>query len=441
MMLKRFLLLQGIYFLSIFILFGQDTIRFQTNIIEIWEYQPHVSIRLLRSSSVDTVSVFIRTVNKTATSPEDYESVSGRITFLPGQTTQTVLINIFQDLVRESNEQFAIVLKEPWNAVIQQQDTAFVSIIDDDLPVVRVANPDIRAIENQVVPDFRIKITPPDLDEPTTLRIRSTDITADENFDYEAIDTVVIVPAGDSIINLPITYLDDSVSETTERFLVSIVSVSPNAILGGPSETTFHIIDEDYVPVVQVLTADTTLFEACNTVKIPMYITRPTGNPIIVSYRTISLTASENVDYIGYYNKIAIFSPQTTQSLLEIPVINDTIVEGTESFIIQLISVSSNATIGAISEVLVNLTDNEVNSSEKDLASVVRVYPNPSNGIVWIHSPLSIDYQIIDAHLKPVLSGHVDSGIVPIETKLSQGVYFIRLLSTKQSVTQKLIIY
>jgi hypothetical protein len=56
------------------------------------------------------VTVSYRTVNGTATTGSDYTSKSGTITFAPGQTTQTITIQVKGDNKRESNETFYLDL-------------------------------------------------------------------------------------------------------------------------------------------------------------------------------------------------------------------------------------------------------------------------------------------------------------------------------------------
>jgi hypothetical protein len=56
------------------------------------------------------VTVSYRTVNGTASSKDDYVAKTGTITFAPGQTTQTITIQVKGDNKRESNETFYLDL-------------------------------------------------------------------------------------------------------------------------------------------------------------------------------------------------------------------------------------------------------------------------------------------------------------------------------------------
>jgi len=56
--------------------------------------------------------------NSLATKGSDYEDVPGTLTFLPGQTTQTLSVPVKGDLTDEFDELFRVALTTPVNANI-----------------------------------------------------------------------------------------------------------------------------------------------------------------------------------------------------------------------------------------------------------------------------------------------------------------------------------
>jgi len=72
----------------------------------------------LSSSSTDTVTVQYATANDTATSPSDYASATGTVTFVPSDVSETVSITLNGDAVEEFNETFFVNLMSPTNATI-----------------------------------------------------------------------------------------------------------------------------------------------------------------------------------------------------------------------------------------------------------------------------------------------------------------------------------
>jgi CSLREA domain-containing protein len=86
------------------------------------------------ASSNLPISVDFTTANGTATSPSDYQSATGTLTFGPLQTTRIIVLTINGDTVFEPDETFTITLSNPVNATINRsQGTA--TIQNDEAPV------------------------------------------------------------------------------------------------------------------------------------------------------------------------------------------------------------------------------------------------------------------------------------------------------------------
>ena len=81
-----------------------------------------------------TVTVDYVVIQGTATQGSDYSgSTSGTLTFPPGVTTdQIISINIIEDTLSENNETFSIVLQDVISGTLGNNDTAVITILDDD---------------------------------------------------------------------------------------------------------------------------------------------------------------------------------------------------------------------------------------------------------------------------------------------------------------------
>lgn len=73
----------------------------------------------LSAASASTITVNYTTVSGTATSPSDYNTVSGVLTFAAGQTSKTITVPIISDNIEEISEIFYISLTDPINASIK----------------------------------------------------------------------------------------------------------------------------------------------------------------------------------------------------------------------------------------------------------------------------------------------------------------------------------
>jgi hypothetical protein len=78
------------------------------------------------------VTVSYRTVNGTATAGSDYTSKTGTITFAPGQTTQTITIQVKGDNKRESNETFYVDLFGLSGNALFTKNRGIGTILNDD---------------------------------------------------------------------------------------------------------------------------------------------------------------------------------------------------------------------------------------------------------------------------------------------------------------------
>jgi hypothetical protein len=89
----------------------------------------------LSAASASTVTASFATSDGTATAGSDYVANSGVVTFTPGQTTQTITVNVNGDTAVEANETFFVTLSAPTNATLAvAQGTG--TIVNDDSAIV-----------------------------------------------------------------------------------------------------------------------------------------------------------------------------------------------------------------------------------------------------------------------------------------------------------------
>nr|WP_322714928.1 Calx-beta domain-containing protein [Nostoc sp. ChiSLP03a]MDZ8216167.1 Calx-beta domain-containing protein [Nostoc sp. ChiSLP03a] len=81
--------------------------------------------------SVKPITVDYTTANGTATAGSDYKATCGTLTFAPGQTSQTIIVEVIGDRLRGADETFSINLSNATNATISDAQ-GIGTIIDDD---------------------------------------------------------------------------------------------------------------------------------------------------------------------------------------------------------------------------------------------------------------------------------------------------------------------
>jgi glucose/arabinose dehydrogenase len=111
-----------------------STISLSAATLTVAEDVPTATLTLQRTGNVSgPASINFNTGNGTAIAGADYTATTGTINFSAGQTTQTITIPILNDTAVESNETFSVTLSTPTGAILSNQSTATVTILDNDL--------------------------------------------------------------------------------------------------------------------------------------------------------------------------------------------------------------------------------------------------------------------------------------------------------------------
>jgi len=116
------------------------SVQFGSSSYTVGEADGTVTITVtLSQSSSETVTVDYATSDGTATGSAnggedggDYGTVSGTLTFLSGQTSKTIVINIYSDFCCEGNETFTVTLSNPSGGSLGSPSSTTVTILDDD---------------------------------------------------------------------------------------------------------------------------------------------------------------------------------------------------------------------------------------------------------------------------------------------------------------------
>ena len=110
------------------------TLSFSAVRYQVPEGNPSVTITVSRSSgTTGTIGVDYTTRDETALAGEDYTTVSGTLTFLDGETSQTFTVPIIDDTVVEGAENFQVLLSNATGgARLGAPTTSAVDIADDD---------------------------------------------------------------------------------------------------------------------------------------------------------------------------------------------------------------------------------------------------------------------------------------------------------------------
>jgi len=109
----------------------------------------------LSLTSVNTVTVNFTTLDGTAVSGADYTSTGAVLSFAPGVTSRTIVVQTIENLIDAPNKSFSLQLSSPSNATITD-GTGIATIIDDDgTPTINIADSSANEGDNM---SFRVSL-------------------------------------------------------------------------------------------------------------------------------------------------------------------------------------------------------------------------------------------------------------------------------------------
>lgn len=207
-----------------------------------------IDVRRLGATN-DTVTVNYATVPGVATNGQDYSSVSGQLTFLPGQTNQSFTIPILDDFLVEGNEPFSVILSNLTGGAIFSFPAATVNIIDDDFSPGSLAFSQPSYTVNESNGTITITIVRTNGTTGVVTADWSTRSgTAVGGSDYIAPGGSVSLADGQASASFVITINDDAAVEGNETFEVLLSNPTGGSILIPPTVVVVNIEDNEFGP-------------------------------------------------------------------------------------------------------------------------------------------------------------------------------------------------
>jgi len=291
----------------------------------------------------NTVTVNYSTANDTALAPSDYASVSGVLTFAPGQTVKTVSVNVVGDTVVEANETFKVNLSGAVNAVINDSQ-GIGTIVNDDVVLPKITISDVSLTEgNTGLNPFNFVVGLSNSSAtPVTVNLTTANGTAFAGSDYTSTSGIITFAAGQTLRTVSVNVVGDTVVEASETFSVNLTS--PVGATISDSQGVGTIINDDVV-LPKITISDMSLTEGNTGVKpfnFVVGLSNTSATPVIVNLITGNGIAFAGSDYITTSGVITFTAGQTLRTV-SVNVVGDTVVEANETF-----SVNLTTPVGAV---------------------------------------------------------------------------------------------
>jgi large repetitive protein len=290
----------------------------------------------LSAPTAGSVTVGYTTSNGTAASGSDYEALAGTLTFTPGDTSETVDVNVIGDLVSEPDETFQVDLSNASGASITDAAGLGTIIDDEAVPAVSVNDATVQegdgGTANLV---FTVTLSHTGV-STATVDYATADATADAANDYTATSGTLTFAPGETSQTVTVPVAGDAVDEADETLHLRLLN--PSNLVLADSQGLGTITDDDATPSVSI--GDVMVTEGNSGVTpatLVVSLSNPSSRPVDVGFDTDDGTAVAPGDYAARTGTVTIGAGQL-QATIEIAVARDTVYEPDETFSVFLTS-------------------------------------------------------------------------------------------------------
>ncbi len=293
--------------------------------------------------------------------PDDLNTLQVPVNFAPGVIAQTVTIPLVNELIAAGVETLSLTLTTPTGgATLGTTTTTSFTLIDETVNGVSIQfnQTDFQTQEDST-PLVPVTVTRTgSLNRPVTVTIalEEESATAPEDFDNTPISLTFAPGETTQTVSIPI--LNDNSIEPDETLALTLVNPTGGATLGTPNSATFTIIDND--TALQFTRPDFSGVEDATPIQ-PVQVQRigftdiPTGVTIGLS----DGTTTAPVDYDPTPISVD-FAPGETLQTVELPLVDDEIIEPDETINLALLNPTGEATLTQPTTAVFTLVDNDV---------------------------------------------------------------------------------
>ncbi len=326
------------------------------------------------------VTVEYATADGTATAGSDYVATSATLTFTPmnWNTPQTVMVTITDDLVDEDEETFTFALSNQSSGTALSSTAASLttSILDDDVRGLTLSTTALTVDEGATTTYTVVLATQPTAEVTVTVGVAVRDVSVDTDTVAEGVQkTLTFTPMN---WNMPQTVTVVAAADDDVSF------DEPETLTHSASGGDYESLPSASAPSVEVTVTekDTAVFSVIGPARVPedagmatftVSLSKAPGVNVVLDYATSDGTATAGSDYTetaGSGNRALFFrfSDWDTPRTVDVPITDDTVDEGDETFVFTLSNPQTFSAAGVIanlalsptaSSVITTITDND----------------------------------------------------------------------------------
>ena len=327
-----------VFAISVFGVANQGRAQFNASGLAVSETDSTATFGITRTGNTSgALTVQYATSNGNAAPGVDYTAAVGSVTFVAGETTKNVVIQLNGDAIDEFDETVLLTLSD-FNATGESAGSlsaTVLTITDDDLPPsISVADATVAEGNTQFqVRSYTVTLSTVS-GKPIVVDLVSSPGTATASVDYTALTSIVTIPAGATSQSVFFQVVGDTIYEDDETFTVSVSN--PRNVTVDRGTATITIQNDDPVPAITI--HDVTLAETNNgTRSFNFFVTlsNASSKPVSVQFSTADGSAQAGSDY-GAISETITLIPGFTVRIVSVLVNGDPVVEGDENFFVNL---------------------------------------------------------------------------------------------------------
>jgi hypothetical protein len=349
----------------------------------------------------------------------DFATYKGTLVFIPGQTTQTLLVPVVDNNTAEATELFWLDLHTPVNGVVTQRYTPG-HIYDNDAsaatPAVSVG--DVVINESTQVAMFTVSLSGPST-EPVTVDYTTADDTAAAGSDYRAAAGQLTFMPGETAKTVRVDVHNDGLAESDEFF--QLLLSSPVQATLADAVGTARLARSDGATVSQPLIEASSVVasEGDGELSFIVQLSAPSVSEVKVDFAFGDASAravGSTPDYAAYTGTL-VFAPGETSRQVTVQLINDTAAEADEAFLLEL-SNPVNATVSDRVATATVIDDDGTaavhshglgNDTYTVVSALDRIAEGPGGGIDTVHA--AVDFTLPDEVENLLLTGSATNAV------------------------------
>jgi hypothetical protein len=313
--------------------------------------------------SLGTVSVDFATANGTATAGSDYVSTMGPISLSDGVTSTDFTFQVLNDAVFEGNETVLMSLRNPTGgAQLGAVSNAVMTIVDNEFPttagMLQFSLASYTVLESGR--NATITVTRTGGSTGTvSVDFATAGGSATASSDYTATNGTLFLSNGVVSRTFTVPINNDTADETNETVALILSNPTSGASLGARNTATLTITDEDIAGNVAFSAATFSVNETGLLARVIVTRTGGAASGVTVDLATADGTATAGVDYGSVLTTLT-FSANEIRKTNLINIVNDALPEGNETVLVSLRNAGGGARLGAISNAVLTIVDDEV---------------------------------------------------------------------------------